>query len=129
MHLLTDCLKGSCKTSNVLVNAENQLQDFCTIPFSPNKQNEKRIDRGNKADSQVRVLFATSALGMGVDVTKVIHISPPSNLESYMQEIGRAGRTGIQSHLHCIPITLILEKTRVILRILQGTTADKPILA
>ena len=52
-------------------------------------------------DSRVRVVFATSALGMGVDapfVTQVIHISPPSNLESYMQEIGRAGRTGLQSY-------------------------------
>ena len=122
MHLLTDCLKGSCKTSNVLVNAENQLQDFCTIPFSPKKQNEKRIDQGNKVDSQVRVLFATSALGMGVDapyVTKVIHISPPSNLESYMQEIGRAGRTGIQSYAALYSNNSdIGKKTRVILRIL-----------
>ena len=54
-----------------------------------------------KEYSRVRVIFATSALGMGVDspyVTNVIHISPPSTLEAYMQEIGRAGRTvGIQS--------------------------------
>ena len=28
----------------------------------------------------------------------MIHISPPSNLESYMQEIGSAGRTGRQSY-------------------------------
>jgi len=48
----------------------------------------------------VRVLFATSALGIRVDapyVTNVIHITPPSSLEVYMQEIGRAGRTGLSS--------------------------------
>ena len=48
--------------------------------------------------SRIRVLFATSALGMGVNapyVEHIIHISPPSNLEEYMQETGRAGRTGI----------------------------------
>ena len=27
VHLLTDCLKGFCKTSNMLVNSENQSQD------------------------------------------------------------------------------------------------------
>ena len=53
-----------------------------------------------KEQSRVRVLFATSALGMGVDapyVTNIIHITPPSSLEAYMQEIGRAGRTGLSS--------------------------------
>lgn len=40
-----------------------------------------------KQNSRVRVIFATSALGMGVDtpyVTNIVHISPPSTLEAYM---------------------------------------------
>ncbi|XP_028393186.1 ATP-dependent DNA helicase Q1-like [Dendronephthya gigantea] len=70
---------------------------------SPQTSRMKRelIEEIKKKDSRVRVLFATSALGMGVDapyVAQVIHISPPNTLESYMQEIGRAGRTGIQSY-------------------------------
>ena len=58
------------------------------------------ISEIKKENSRVRVLFATSALGMGVDapyVINVIQISPPSSLEAYMQEIGRAGRTGLSS--------------------------------
>ena len=46
------------------------------------------------------MLFATSALGMGVDVPSVehvIHITPPSKIESYLQEVGRGGRTGVPS--------------------------------
>ena len=124
MHLLTDCLKGSCKTSNMLVNAawEPVARHFAQFHAPQTSRMKKElIEEIKKADSRVRVLFATSALGMGVDalyVTKVIHISPPSNLESYMQEIGRAGRTGIQSHATSYFITLTLEKTRVMLRIL-----------
>jgi len=42
--------------------------------------------------SRIRIVFATTALGMGVDaesIRSIIHIRPPSNLESYIQEIGR----------------------------------------
>jgi len=50
--------------------------------------------------SRIRVIFGTSALGMGVDapyISHVIHIRPPCNIESYIQEIGRAGRSGLPS--------------------------------
>ena len=41
------------------------------------------------------VLFATKAFGMGMDIPNihyVVHMSPPSILEDYLQEVGRAGR-------------------------------------
>lgn len=46
---------------------------------------------------QVRVLFATSAFGMGMDVENIrtiIHVRPPPSIEEYYQQIGRAGRDG-----------------------------------
>ena len=51
----------------------------------------------SKRNSNIRVIFATSALGMGVNapfIENIIHIGPPSSVEQYMQEIGRAGRKG-----------------------------------
>ena len=55
--------------------------------------------------STIRVVFATVAIGMGVDIPdirQVIHVGPPSTVKAYFQETGRAGRDGKHSsaHLH-----------------------------
>ena len=47
--------------------------------------------------STVHVVFATVAMGMGVDIPnicQVIHIGPSCNVKAYFQETGRAGRGG-----------------------------------
>ncbi|PJE77421.1 ATP-dependent DNA helicase RecQ [invertebrate metagenome] len=53
-----------------------------------------------KDNPHLRLVLATVALGMGLNapsITRIVHCRPPTTLEKYLQEIGRAGRTGQNS--------------------------------
>ncbi|XP_076116508.1 ATP-dependent DNA helicase RecQ-like [Mytilus galloprovincialis] len=55
------------------------------------------LDEFQKLDSSLRVVFATIAFGMGIDIPdieRVIHWGGPRGLEQFSQESGRAGRDG-----------------------------------
>lgn len=50
-----------------------------------------------QVDGNVRLIFATIAFAMGLDapdVRRIIHWSPPDDIEMYIQESGRGGRDG-----------------------------------
>ena len=53
------------------------------------------------ASGKIRVLLCTSAAGMGVNFEKVnyiVHYGSPRDVDMFVQQIGRAGRDGSQSH-------------------------------
>jgi len=60
------------------------------------RQNRRRIQE-DFMNGRNRLVLATNAFGMGVDkedIRFVIHADVPGSMESYYQEIGRAGRDG-----------------------------------
>ena len=128
--VVADLVENNIKARRVLIYCQSldmcaslyahflySLQDASYYPTGAEKISDNRLfgmfhsctDGHNKkvimnslsrADGVVRVVFATMALGMGVDVKNldfVVHYGAPRSLEDYFQESGRAGRQQQQS--------------------------------
>ena len=62
---------------------------------STNKMNTMVMSFFSKVRSKLCLVIATTSFSMGIDIPDIRHIlhwGPPSDLEQYLQEIGRAGQ-------------------------------------
>ena len=111
------------------------------------KDEERAATQDWWAASESGVVVATIAFGMGIDkadVRYVYHYNLPKGLESYAQEIGRAGRDGVDSTcelLACADDVPVLENfaygdtpsrealTALLGRLLAGAPGDELVVA
>jgi ATP-dependent DNA helicase RecQ len=80
------------------LTAKLNQDGFSVLPYHAGLNNQKRAANQEKfVRDDVDIIVATIAFGMGInkpDVRYVVHYDLPKNIESYYQQIGRAGRDG-----------------------------------
>lgn len=91
-----DCYDVSAYVNQEAGKPDSPIQGCSAAPFHAG------MDEANKAEvlegfrsGDIHVLVCTKAFGMGMDIGHIhhcIHLTPPTFIEDYLQEVGRVGR-------------------------------------
>jgi len=91
---------------STIITNKNSLEHPSVLAYHAGMSHEQRSYVQQCFDSHlVPVIVATTAFGMGIDVPDirfVVHFHPPSNLEEYAQQIGRAGRDRLTGNCYTL---------------------------
>lgn len=111
LPLLFKFLKEHSGATIVYVSLQQQAEDLSEtlrkqgfdVAFyhAGMKVDEKILVQDRFMASQIRIIVATIAFGMGIDkadIRNIVHFDLASTVEEYSQQIGRAGRDGKPGH-------------------------------
>lgn len=89
-----------CQTRNIVESVFDRMQargySVCKYHAGMSEVDRRR-NQNDFIRGKAGIMAATCAFGMGIDkpdISFIIHMSMPRDMESYYQEVGRAGRDG-----------------------------------
>uniref|UniRef100_A0AAG5DBZ4 ATP-dependent DNA helicase Q4 n=1 Tax=Anopheles atroparvus TaxID=41427 RepID=A0AAG5DBZ4_ANOAO len=98
------CFQDAARAAAEANKNKRRRMNYVAEPYHAGMPASRRRTIQNAFMSgELRIVVATIAFGMGInkaDIRAIIHYNMPKNFESYVQEVGRAGRDGLLSHCH-----------------------------
>ncbi|EDV29803.1 uncharacterized protein TRIADDRAFT_11173, partial [Trichoplax adhaerens] len=106
-YLLRQTFEGMSNVTEVTytLSREVDLEHAVECYHAGMSPRQRRLVQKNFMSGRTKIVIATVAFGMGLDkadVRGIIHYNMPKTFETFVQEIGRAGRDGLPAHCHVI---------------------------